>query len=88
VAPDVASQTLRDFVGTRAGVALKPRPLLTAREQQTMRLLGEGLTDKQIAERLFVSPRTVQNHLARIREKTGLGRRSALGRWAGEHISD
>jgi DNA-binding CsgD family transcriptional regulator len=33
----------------------------------------------------LISPRTVQNHLTRIREKTGLRRRSELTRWAVEH---
>jgi len=44
-----------------------------------------GCTDKEIAEKLYISPRTVQNHLTRIREKTGLRRRAELTRWAMEH---
>jgi DNA-binding CsgD family transcriptional regulator len=48
-------------------------------------MLTQGLTDRQIAERLFVSPRTVQNHLARVRQKTSLSRRSELARWAVMH---
>jgi DNA-binding CsgD family transcriptional regulator len=43
------------------------------------------MTDKQIASRLFISPRTVQNHLTRMREKTGTRRRSELTRWAVIH---
>ena len=38
-----------------------------------------------IGKQLYISPRTVQNHLTRIREKTGLRRRSELARWAVEH---
>jgi len=55
---------------------------LSSREQQIVRLIGEGLSDKGIATVLRLSVRTVEGHLARIREKTGLSSRSALIRWA------
>jgi DNA-binding NarL/FixJ family response regulator len=86
VSPELASQALREYAGTTDSTGLHAHPLLTARERSVLRLVGEGLTDKQIAEQLFISPRTVQAHLGRIREKTGLKRRSALARWAGEHL--
>jgi DNA-binding NarL/FixJ family response regulator len=63
------------------------RQKLTATEQSVLRLLTEGLTDREIAERLFVSPRTVQNHLAHVREKTNTRRRSELARWAVVHAA-
>jgi DNA-binding NarL/FixJ family response regulator len=62
------------------------RPVLTDREREVMRLLADGLTDKEIADFLYVSPRTVQSELTSIRRKTGLGRRSALARWAATHL--
>jgi DNA-binding NarL/FixJ family response regulator len=62
------------------------RPMLTGRERQVMRLVSEGRTDKEIAESLYVSPRTVQNQLTSIRRKTGLGRRSELAHWAATHL--
>ena len=55
---------------------------LSPRERQVMRLVGEGLSDKEIASALRLSVRTVGGHLARIREKTGLGSRSALIRYS------
>ena len=61
------------------------RSKLTATEHEVLRLVAQGLTDKQIAEKIYVSPRTVQNHLARIRDKTDLRRRSELARWAVLH---
>ena len=61
------------------------RPLLAAREQEILRLVADGMTDNEIGEKLYISPRTVQNHLTRIREKTGLRRRAELARWAVEH---
>ena len=61
------------------------RALLGPRELEVLRGVAQGKTDIEIGEELFISPRTVQNHLTRIREKTGLRRRSELTRWAVEH---
>jgi pSer/pThr/pTyr-binding forkhead associated (FHA) protein len=54
----------------------------TERERDVLHLISEGLTDKIIAERLFISANTVRSYLERIREKTGLHRRSELTRLA------
>jgi DNA-binding CsgD family transcriptional regulator len=51
---------------------------------EVLRLVADGLTDNEIGKQLYISPRTVQNHLTRIREKTGLRRRSELARCAVE----
>ena len=45
---------------------------LTPREQEVVILLAEGLTIKQIADRLFISPKTAENHRASIMRKLGL----------------
>ena len=45
---------------------------LTPREQEIMRLLAEGLSSKKIAEMLFISPKTVENHRANIMGKLNL----------------
>jgi predicted ATPase/DNA-binding CsgD family transcriptional regulator len=58
---------------------------LTARETQVLRLVAEGLTDAQIAEKLFLSPRTVNAHLRAIYRKTGANSRAAAVRFALEH---
>jgi DNA-binding NarL/FixJ family response regulator len=50
------------------------RPL-TEREQQVYELLQRGLTDRAIAEQLYLSARTVSNHAAHIRQKLSMGRR-------------
>jgi DNA-binding NarL/FixJ family response regulator len=44
---------------------------LTTREQEVMRLLAEGLPRKEIADRLFISPKTVENHRTNIMKKLG-----------------
>lgn len=55
---------------------------LTAREQEVVRLIMEGLLDKQIAERLGISYTTVRTHVDRAFEKLGVGNRSTLIRMA------
>ncbi|MDN3027051.1 LuxR family transcriptional regulator [Streptomyces sp. S.PB5] len=51
---------------------------LTAQETEIALLAAEGLTNKQIGERLQLSPRTVGSHLYRIFPKLGIGSRAAL----------
>jgi DNA-binding CsgD family transcriptional regulator len=63
------------------------RPLLAARELEVVRLVADGLTDNEIGKQLFLSSRTVQDHLARVRRKTGLRRRPELARWAVQHAA-
>jgi pSer/pThr/pTyr-binding forkhead associated (FHA) protein len=69
---------------TEVAAVITPDELvsLTEREREVLRLISEGLTDKIIAERLFISANTVRSHLERVREKTGLRRRSELTRLA------
>lgn len=55
---------------------------LTPREQEVMRLLAEGLTSKKAAEKLFISPKTVENHRANIMNKLGLHSTIELVRYA------
>jgi DNA-binding CsgD family transcriptional regulator len=57
---------------------------LSAREVEVLRLVAEGLSSPQIGERLFLSPRTVEQHLRSIFNKTGVPSRAAAARWAAE----
>ena len=50
---------------------------LTERELQVLRLLTEGLSDREIAERLFISPHTVMRHVAGVLGKLGVNSRTA-----------
>jgi predicted ATPase/class 3 adenylate cyclase/DNA-binding CsgD family transcriptional regulator len=58
---------------------------LTATECDVVRLVGEGLANKDIATRLFVSPRTVQTHLTHVYTKLGLTSRVQLVQEAARH---
>ena len=72
---------------TRAGASWPPRLRargITAREAEVLGLVAEGLTNAQVAERLFLSPRTVDTHVANLLAKTGARARTQLRVWAGE----
>ena len=56
---------------------------LTATETRVAGLVREGLTNREIGTRLFVSPRTVQTHVSHILQKTGLRSRVEIARFAG-----
>lgn len=56
----------------------EPAPaLLSRREREVLKLMANGLTDREIAEQLIVSPHTVHRHVANIRHKLGRGSRTA-----------
>lgn len=56
-----------------------PRPnLLTKREEEVVRLVGEARTNREISEQLMLSPNTVRNYLFRIFDKTGVSSRIEL----------
>lgn len=64
------------------GSCCAPGERLTPRETQVLRLIAQGLSDKQIAAALRLSVRTVENHAARIRQKLDIVSRTALVRFA------
>jgi len=55
---------------------------LTATETRIAALVRDGLTNREIGTRLFVSPRTVQTHVSHILQKTGLRSRVEIARFA------
>jgi DNA-binding NarL/FixJ family response regulator len=55
---------------------------LTPKEQEVMRLLAEGLSSKKVAEKLFISPKTVENHRASLMNKLDLHGTVELVRYA------
>jgi DNA-binding CsgD family transcriptional regulator len=83
------ARTCRDLlrragVPTRRGRGRTPVPAhlrgigVTTREMDVLALVADGLTNREIAERLFVSPRTVETHVANLLAKTGMTSRAEL----------
>jgi len=58
---------------------------LTSREVEVLKLVAGGMTSAQIADELFLSPRTVETHLTSIYRKLGVTSRAAATRFALEH---
>lgn len=58
---------------------------LSAREIEIIELVAEGLTNQEIADRLTISKRTVDNHVSNVFTKTGSKNRVALLNWAMDH---
>lgn len=58
---------------------------LTPREREVAALIAEGLTNSQLAERLFISPRTAAVHVSNILMKLGLSGRAEVAAWAVRH---
>jgi pSer/pThr/pTyr-binding forkhead associated (FHA) protein len=67
-------------IGTASGSVLNPD--LSGREHEILRCIASGLTDRDTGDQLHISVSTVRSHLDRIRDKTGLRRRSELTRLA------
>ncbi|MDH6115889.1 response regulator transcription factor [Kitasatospora sp. GAS204B] len=72
----------------RSGSAGAPVPRLTARETEVLRMVAKGLSYRQIAERLVLSHRTVQNHVQNTLGKLQLHNRVELVRYAIERGLD
>jgi DNA-binding NarL/FixJ family response regulator len=77
--PSVATALIEEYqqVGTE-----DPYDQLTPREREVIKLLAEGQSSREIAEKLFISQKTVLGHRSRIMEKLGLHNRAELFKYA------
>lgn len=73
---------LMEFPAKEAKIHDESYSTLTPREQQVLRLLAEGLSTKEVATNLFISPKTVENHRANIMDKLDLHSSIELVRYA------
>jgi len=77
----MTSRLLHRAVSPRAGSA-DPLERLSNREIEVFEMIGQGLTTQQIAGRLKLSPKTVETHREKIKQKLNLKNSSELGRRA------
>lgn len=68
----------------RVHVARSSSTELTPSEARVAELASTGLTNREVAQALFVHPKTVEAHLSRVYRKIGIGSRAELGRWIAE----
>ncbi|MGQ9501008.1 MAG: response regulator [Anaerolineae bacterium] len=86
--PAVAGKVMAQFASGRtpaewvSGVKKDEFEGLTERELEILRLVGRGLTNKEIGRKLFISDRTVQAHLSNIFSKLGVGSRTEAAMYA------
>ncbi len=73
-------RTIRAFLGLPAGRAADPTGL-TRRQQEVAALVAEGLTNRDIGERLGIDERSAEGHLERIRLRLGLRSRAQVAAW-------
>ena len=76
-----------------AGVLLpeaggRPEDAMSPRELEVLRLVAQGLANKQIGRRLGISERTVKAHLGRVFRQLGVADRTSAALWAHDHLPD
>lgn len=83
--PPAVTALIRDYLDRASRGEKVPEDLLTAREQDVIKLIAEGHTSEEIAEMLVISKKTVERHRANILDKLGMRNRVELTRYAIRH---
>lgn len=79
--PRVAGALLPD-------ATVRPEDAMSPRELEVLRLVAQGLANKQIGRRLGISERTVKAHLGRVFRQLGVADRTSAALWAHDHLPD
>jgi DNA-binding NarL/FixJ family response regulator len=83
--PRLAGFVLDAFAGSMPAAEVDPElDQLTIREREVLRLIARGYMYKEVAQRLDISPRTVEAHVSAVLRKLQLSNRHELSRWAVE----
>lgn len=80
--PTMAERLVQDFLRR---TEKEPDLGLSPREKQVLELLAQGFSNKEIAEKLVISPSTVHSHRSNVMQKLGLTTRHELMQYAREH---
>jgi DNA-binding NarL/FixJ family response regulator len=79
---ELETSTSQAVASTTVDLSRPPVASLSAREREVLAALAEGLTNQELAERLFISERTANRHLSNIFTKLGVRNRTAAARVA------
>lgn len=82
ISKELSAKMLHRIVGGKESVSVSPVASLSDRELETFRLIGQGLTTKEIAKAMRLSPKTIETYRARIKEKLELDDMPSLTREA------
>jgi len=86
IAPAIASRLLSDLVGGSAEGAVDPLELLSEREREVLALLAEGLRNREIGDRLFISESTVKTHVRHVLDKLQTRNRAEAAAFAARYL--
>jgi two-component system response regulator NreC len=78
LSPPVTERAIDAYISQARAAPIDPHETLTAREREVLQLAAEGKTSGEIAARLHISHRTVENHRANVMRKLGLKNQSQL----------
>jgi DNA-binding NarL/FixJ family response regulator len=84
IAPRVTARLLEAFAGAAGRTPSRPSEPLTAREEEILRAVAQGLSNAEVAHELYVSLSTVKAHLASVMRKIGARNRVEIAIWAHE----
>lgn len=82
LSPPLSERAIEAYMQKAESAALDPYETLTAREREVLHLAAEGHNNAEIADRLFISRRTVETHRANLMRKLGLRSQTDLIRYA------
>jgi two-component system, NarL family, response regulator NreC len=82
LSPPVTEIAINDYIERSKAGSFDPHETLTARQRQVLQLAAEGRTNAEIAARLNISQRTVENHRATLMQRLGLQNQTDLIRYA------
>ncbi len=82
--PSMAKKLLKDYLSRVEG-SVESEPHLSPREKEILRLLAEGYTNKEVAEKLVISPSTTYTHYSNLMKKLNLSSRRELIQYARDH---
>jgi DNA-binding CsgD family transcriptional regulator len=83
--PGVRKDRAENLARRLQGSSMRADGELTAREREVAALVADGLTNGQLADRLFISPKTAAVHVSNILAKLGLSTRAEIAAWAVRH---
>ena len=85
LSPPLTEELIEEYIQKTKNQNLDLLETLTNRERQVMRLAASGCSNAEIAQRLVISPRTVEVHRAKVMSKLGLRSQAELIRFAIQH---
>lgn len=82
LSPPLTEKAIEEYLAKSDASEFDVYETLTPREREVLQLVAEGLKNTEVAERLFISPRTVESHRAQITRKLGVKNHAELVRFA------